>query len=94
MLLNFTQIDDAPLEEDETNLRAFEGLLKRNDDTLQRIVNTLGLFDDRLERLQTSVMPLYKSTQKYSTIFNSNCHAARGNGNKLTAALLRRGKDD
>jgi len=59
------------IEEEVTELEFMEQNLKKTKELTEKMVNMLTSFDERLEELETSVIPIHRSTQKITRLYDN-----------------------
>ncbi|ORX80175.1 Exo70 exocyst complex subunit [Anaeromyces robustus] len=59
------------IEEEVTEVEFMEQNLKKTKELTEKMVNMLSSFDERLEELETSVIPIHRSTQKITLLYDN-----------------------
>jgi len=59
------------IEEEATELEFMEQNLKKTKELTEKMVNMLSSFDKRLEELEGSVIPIHRSTQKITLLYDN-----------------------
>ncbi|CAG8828230.1 25143_t:CDS:2, partial [Dentiscutata erythropus] len=59
------------LDEDSADLAFLEENLEKTEDLTEKMTSMLNVFDDRLVRLEASILPIHKSTQTLTKLVDS-----------------------